>query len=585
MTAAPRRKLALVAILHAVSFIYFIQGGGANQNSNIGEVRQIVERGHFALDQFSAYTVDVVQHDGRTYSNKTPSATFLAAPPYWLFHGVAVALGADVRSDRYQHVASQVISFLITSLWGVLLGQLLFFLLGELYPSLSENDRVFLAAAIPLATMVFPYATVAMLNEFETFWTTFAIYGFIRWQRDPGNRRLVARLALAYAFAFLADPVLALVGPAIGVMFLLNRERRWSGIAIFVGVFAACMIPWLVYNRVNFGSFTTTNRALQTGEFVDPGLFLGVFDVPDPLRVVQVLFWSHRSLFPTQAFIMFFIPGLVLLVRGKEMARGAFWTLVVAIVPYLVFIMTFNGWHGGDCYGPRYFMPAVIILVCWSIPIYQRFRKTYVACMAASYICVLMVTAVDPVLGFTQSVTWPFRDYVLPNFMHGKLALDQYPIFPSSSVTWISANFGEFLGLSGRWSLAPLLLLHLGMLTALAADGIGRRLLTAATAAGAVGVFVLILQAAPGVRLGDGSTELADGIRLYNDGRYDDAIAVWRKASAARPEWADPYINICAGYNQLHRWDDAIASCEKALALDPANQLAQANLAWAHQGR
>lgn len=43
---------------------------------------------------------------------------------------------------------------------------------------------------------------------------------------------------------------------------------------------------------------------------------------------------------------------------------------------------------------------------------------------------------------------------------------------------------------------------------------------------------------------------------------------------------AEAWNNIAAADEALHRWDEAIAAAEKAIALKPDFQLAKNNLAW-----
>jgi len=43
------------------------------------------------------------------------------------------------------------------------------------------------------------------------------------------------------------------------------------------------------------------------------------------------------------------------------------------------------------------------------------------------------------------------------------------------------------------------------------------------------------------------------------------------------------YNNICAVYNGLHEWDNAIRACSKALELNPNFRLAKNNLSFAQK--
>ena len=53
---------------------------------------------------------------------------------------------------------------------------------------------------------------------------------------------------------------------------------------------------------------------------------------------------------------------------------------------------------------------------------------------------------------------------------------------------------------------------------------------------------------------------------------------------AVKAESAVAYNNICAAYNALKLWDQAIAACQRALAIDPSYTLAQNNLRAAQAG-
>jgi tetratricopeptide (TPR) repeat protein len=76
--------------------------------------------------------------------------------------------------------------------------------------------------------------------------------------------------------------------------------------------------------------------------------------------------------------------------------------------------------------------------------------------------------------------------------------------------------------------------------------------------------------------------ELVDSsYRLYQEGRYEEAIAAAKKSLAAHPEDADAYNNLSAAYIALHRWNDGIWSAMQAIRIQPDHKMARHNLAWA----
>jgi protein O-mannosyl-transferase len=53
--------------------------------------------------------------------------------------------------------------------------------------------------------------------------------------------------------------------------------------------------------------------------------------------------------------------------------------------------------------------------------------------------------------------------------------------------------------------------------------------------------------------------------------------------SRIRPNYADAWNNICAGYNKLGRYEEAAAACEQALRYKPDFELARNNLQYARK--
>jgi tetratricopeptide (TPR) repeat protein len=64
-------------------------------------------------------------------------------------------------------------------------------------------------------------------------------------------------------------------------------------------------------------------------------------------------------------------------------------------------------------------------------------------------------------------------------------------------------------------------------------------------------------------------------------GRYEASIQDAQQALRLRPEYAEAYNNISAGYASMHKWDEAISAARTAVRLKPDFQLAKNNLAWA----
>jgi tetratricopeptide (TPR) repeat protein len=63
-------------------------------------------------------------------------------------------------------------------------------------------------------------------------------------------------------------------------------------------------------------------------------------------------------------------------------------------------------------------------------------------------------------------------------------------------------------------------------------------------------------------------------------GRFQDCIATAQKAIQLKPDYAEAYNNIAAAYQSMHQWDQAITAAQQALRIKPDFELARNNLAW-----
>ncbi|HPJ72098.1 MAG TPA: hypothetical protein PK636_05390, partial [bacterium] len=106
------KRLELVLFLVLLfSFAYFYQGGGANQNARLDQIRSIVEYGQLNL-KGTAGSHDIVQVGRRTYPNKAPGIVLAGTLPFlaaaWL-KGPALLL----VEERYLYL---FVSYLVTVL-------------------------------------------------------------------------------------------------------------------------------------------------------------------------------------------------------------------------------------------------------------------------------------------------------------------------------------------------------------------------------------------------------------------------------------------------------------------------------------
>jgi len=67
-----------------------------------------------------------------------------------------------------------------------------------------------------------------------------------------------------------------------------------------------------------------------------------------------------------------------------------------------------------------------------------------------------------------------------------------------------------------------------------------------------------------------------------NLGRYQGAIAAYRRSIALKPEEAGTHNNLCAAYAKLGHYSEAIETCQQAIRLSSAPAEAYNNLGWSY---
>ena len=66
--------------------------------------------------------------------------------------------------------------------------------------------------------------------------------------------------------------------------------------------------------------------------------------------------------------------------------------------------------------------------------------------------------------------------------------------------------------------------------------------------------------------------------QFYRAGMPERSVAESEQAIRLNPHVAAYFNNLCAAYNDLKKYAEAQAACQSALRIDPAFQLARANL-------
>jgi hypothetical protein len=173
-----RLEIALFLVLF-LSFAYFYQGGGANQNARLGQTRAIVEKGQLHFSGIRVPTHDTVTVDGKVYPNKAPGMSLLGVGPYFLISRLQGTLTGLFSEDFYHLFSCWLVTVLIVAFPCALGGVIFFRLLGLFHPAVAP--RLVCTLALFLGTPAFAYSTVVYGHMVSSVLTVISFYLLLKY--------------------------------------------------------------------------------------------------------------------------------------------------------------------------------------------------------------------------------------------------------------------------------------------------------------------------------------------------------------------------------------------------------------------
>ncbi|MBV8718849.1 MAG: hypothetical protein JOZ65_27600 [Chloroflexi bacterium] len=460
----------LLVIGLMVSYAYFFQAGGWNQNSRFDLLRAIVEQHTTRIDDYVQNTGDRAEVNGHFYSDKAPGQALTAVPVAAAWTALVRAAGADAQAPT-----SQALMAYLSTIWAAGLPTTVAAV------ALARSARVLGASATGaavaalgygLASPAWAYATELWGNALTAGCLMVAFVGTLALRDCAGRHRdawLSLLVGVACGWAVVSEYPAA---PAAAILLCLalvhagsHSRQQLLQTAVFAGLGAcASMAVLVLYNSASFGS----PRFISYGGIQGwPGMTEGIFGVTLPRRTVlqEILFGTFRGIVPLAPAVVLAPIGLVLLLRERANRPAVAAAAGVAIY-YLLFNAAFYYWDGGATYGPRYIGAALPFFFLGLGQVWTRGARAvrWLIGFLVGVGVVLTTMAVSTSVMIPEDVGSPLIDAILPSFLHAELAQNresflQYgTAIPAQGLAgaW---NLGQLVGLPGLWSLLPLLLL------------------------------------------------------------------------------------------------------------------------------
>lgn len=378
------RPLKTWALFFTLLLLFTFQPGGPNSSSRLFAIMNIVETGHPNIDAYHKQTIDWAQTpDGHYYSNKAPGPILLAVPFYYVLDRVLTS-GYSTRAERDDQRARMLdpVDRLISYFFQTL--PLLLLFAAWTQQLRKENTRkvalhwMILCGVLgnTLTLMTSTYYGHAMAGAFLlgmglAIWRGNLFWSFFLW-----------------GFAVLTEYTSAVVGLPLVIAFwpqIRHQPNKSVRNLILAGI--APGILWVVYHQVCFGGILQLPNKFQNPLFVDRAKLSlwGVFGLPNPWAVVQLLIGPARGLLWTQPWMLtlLFMPAFT-----KQWPAMRTWTATprarltfVTMVSFALFLVvnaSFGNWEAGAVAGARYLSPlfplmAVLVAAFWKdMPQVQR---------------------------------------------------------------------------------------------------------------------------------------------------------------------------------------------------------------------
>jgi hypothetical protein len=477
-----------------VSYAYFYEAGGWNQNSRFALIRAILERHTLQIDAYQLHTGDRALWRDHYYTDKAPGASLLALGPVQAARLVSRAVGVDPASFPGIAWTSYVAAVVTSGVFTVIAALCVFWLSVRWGDSTAA--ALFAASAYGLASPAWAYATLFMGHGQTAgcLMIAFVAADALGDRTNPVDRagartKMLGRIiGLAGGWAVVTEFQAAIPAVMIGLLAIVRLKPSASDrpqadpealegprsgnddvfalILRIAGGVTVAAIPLLIYNTLAFGSpfhigYSSEEgfKELQTG-------FFGITS-PSLSTLRELLFGSYRGLLPVSPLMAAVPIGLVLMWRHDR--RGPALVAAGTGTYYLLLNASYFYWEGGWAFGPRQITAALPFLALGLAPVWDLGRSAGRGLLLAGWIWGAAATliAVSTTPQPPASIKAPMRELLWPAFRDGDLSLNPQTFVHNSvdvghlrgggdpHAAW---NLGELVGLRGLWSLLPLAL-------------------------------------------------------------------------------------------------------------------------------
>jgi hypothetical protein len=453
----------VLAITLILSYAYFYQAGGWNQNSRLDLVRAIVEGGTTRIDAYVDNTGDRSLVNGHAYSDKAPGQAFTAVPLAAALVALERASGGDPQAPTSVALRGYAATLWAAGIPTVIAALSLAWSARSL--GASTTGAGVAALAFGIGSPAWVYATLLWGNTLSAGSLMLA-YAAALALRQPCSRARDMQLGLlvgaATGWAVVSEYPSAPAAAIVLGLALLHARGRLLRVTVCAALGAgAALLVLALYNASTFGSpFFVSYAGIQGW----PGMSAGIFGVTLPRRTVlqEILLGQFRGLIPLAPAVALAPIGLVLWWR-KSTNRLAVAAAAGVSVYYLLFNAAFFYWDGGFTYGPRYIGAALPFMFLGLAQVWTSGTLVvrWLIGLLVGFGVAVTTMAISTIVLLPEDVSAPLMQLIVPAFLRADLAQNrqsflQYGTANPAQGLLGAWNLGQLVGLPGLASLLPL---------------------------------------------------------------------------------------------------------------------------------
>jgi len=427
------RMGCLVFLLFTCLYLLTMRGPptGGDDRTMLSVAVGIVEQQKLSFPAELNLTGGTRGREGRVYA-KYPIGQSLAEIPFYLMGRTIGGWIVPSKPQIEYYRNRETLALLFTVLLPVLISAGTCVLLLRLCLLLGYSARVSLATACAygVGTMAWPYSGSLLSEPLQTFLLLWSVYLLCRYRRTASMWPLVFS-SLAFGCVLTVRPNLGIALPALWLYAVLAprghlSSRFVAGALFLVGPLAGVAAD-LAYNWMRYGSILDF---AYSGESFSSSLYIGLWGL---------LLSPGRGLFVYSPALLLAIVGGVAFCR-RHRAEAAL--LLAVSLTLIVFYAKWWDWAGGYCWGPRFLLPIVPLLMPLVAEAWDRIfsggrvvRGAAAVVMLAAVAVQVPGVAIDPLLYHHIALQQEVEPVVSDLIVENTLFTPQFT--PLAANTWL----------------------------------------------------------------------------------------------------------------------------------------------------